>query len=359
MHAFYAVTLALQISFGHGDHSGGPEPTIPPPLPADEAERGRFLLERGAVSQAIALSAAPKDPHAMLVRGMARARKQKFVEAEADFAAAIAAIAARDRTGCAVDARVFGCGGAENGGATRGRSSECRCDAGFWESLAAEAAYERAYAEFDAGDLKKAEASLRALTEKRPRHADAHALAAEIAVKRGDFDFALASARNAVGAKGDHKWATHLVGQILFKQKKFVEAAAAYQRHIEIDPECHEGRIELARSLRETGRLKDAEREYASSLCYHLDDADAHFGAGESALAEGRLVPAIYHLKRAAEIRPNLKPAVDLLARAEAAVGDRYAFVWKYFVSWIPAAVIALASAIVLIRLRRRIANRP
>jgi tetratricopeptide (TPR) repeat protein len=306
------------------------------------------------VSQAIALLSTPKDPHAVLVRGMARARKQKYVEAVADFADALAGIAARDLAGCAVDARVYGCGGAENGGATRGRTSECRCDAGYWESLAAEAAYERAYSEFDAGDLKKAEASLRALTEKRPRHADGHALAAEVAQKKGDFDLALASARNAVSAKADHKWATHLVGQILFRQKKFAEAAVAYQRHIELDPECHEGRLELARALRETGRLKDAEREYASSLCYHLDDADAHLGAGESALLEGRMIPALYHLARAAEIRPDSKLAVELRARAEAALGERYAFVWKYFVSWIPAAVIALVALVVIVRLRRR-----
>jgi len=89
---------------------------------------------------------------------------------------------------------------------------------------------------FYADQLTQAERVLLALRQKRPQQADCSFWLGMIAVKRGQSEQALKHFQQTISLAADYALAYYFIGDIYLTGKKWLEAAAAYQRCAEINP---------------------------------------------------------------------------------------------------------------------------
>jgi tetratricopeptide (TPR) repeat protein len=138
-----------------------------------------------------------------------------------------------------------------------------------------------------------------------------------------------------------------LLGAIFVDQKRFPEAAKAFQKALEADPDHRQASIELAGVLMEMGQPKEAVPHYLKAIERRQDDPElhfklglaylrsrelgkgisslefsiqlrstplAHYNLGNALLGAGKVKEAMANYSAAIELDPNLIPAANNLA---------------------------------------------
>ena len=135
------------------------------------------------------------------------------------------------------------------------------------------------------------------------------------AAMAGDFDKAL-ELTGEMGEKAQNRTDYHLIRAGLLNRKQAVdEAIAAYQRALEIDPECRTAWAGLARALvrkKDWAGAEEAARR-ATGLFFH--NPQAHYLIGAACQFQGRPADACVALAHAVKQAPGFIRAFRLLAR--------------------------------------------
>jgi tetratricopeptide (TPR) repeat protein len=119
-------------------------------------------------------------------------------------------------------------------------------------------------------------------------------------------DFARAEAlyRQVVAAAPDaKKWSD--LGVILKTQGKHEEAAAAYQRAIELDPKDATTHYNLGNLLRDLGQVDGAVASYRRAVGTNPRLSDAHINLGRLLIEKGRTDEALSHMQAAGGANPR------------------------------------------------------
>jgi tetratricopeptide (TPR) repeat protein len=96
-----------------------------------------------------------------------------------------------------------------------------------------------------------------------PNHAQALAYLGDIAMKEDHFDQALPYLEKSIQQRKDLRIAYVDLGAVLMQQKRYPEALAALQQAVTLDPTQPDAHFRLGRLYQATGKLTDAEREFA------------------------------------------------------------------------------------------------
>ncbi len=119
-------------------------------------------------------------------------------------------------------------------------------------------------------------------------HADASPLAAIRAkLQAKDFDGARTLAEARIATAPDDADAHFLLGRAELGDEAFEPAAAAFEQAIRLRPSFEAARFNYALSLRKAGKLQRAADAYRVYLAEKPNDADAHYGLGETLEASG------------------------------------------------------------------------
>ena len=97
-----------------------------------------------------------------------------------------------------------------------------------------------------------------------------------------------------------------LLGNIQFKKENYGQAAAAFQKYLELCPNNAEAHISLGLAYEKLGMLDKTEAEYLKSLAID-GNASAAFGLAKLYYEQDKLEPALEHIQKA--IQKNSKSA--------------------------------------------------
>lgn len=107
----------------------------------------------------------------------------------------------------------------------------------------------------------------------------------------------------------------HLLrGHMAYRAGHFAEAANAYHRASEANPESVAAQVDLATALSQIGYLEGAEEHLREALALDSENANVHYNLGSLLLASGQTSGAELHLRRAVSLAPEDAAAVVALA---------------------------------------------
>ncbi len=107
-----------------------------------------------------------------------------------------------------------------------------------------------------------------------------------------------------------------LEGRRAFAVGRYVEAAQAFQKALQSNPESIAARVNLASALGAAGEIEAAKEQYRHVLEVEPDNAAASFNLGTLSLQEGNTEEAVALLKHAVESDPRDDESRAQLARA-------------------------------------------
>ncbi|OGD12308.1 MAG: hypothetical protein A2Y86_06140 [Candidatus Aminicenantes bacterium RBG_13_62_12] len=129
---------------------------------------------------------------------------------------------------------------------------------------------------------------------------------AVISVRYDLEDEALKYLNLALSLDPAHAPSLLLLGNVHFKKGNFNEAAAAFQKYLELRPNDSEAHINLGLTYEKLGMADKSEAEYATAL--GLDgNPSAAFGLAKLCYEQNKLEPALEHIQKA--IEKNVKSA--------------------------------------------------
>jgi len=109
----------------------------------------------------------------------------------------------------------------------------------------------------------------------------------------------------------------HLLrGHMAFRAGHYAEAANAYHRALDAQPNSVPALVDLASALSQLGYLEGAEERLRSALALQPDNANAHYNLGTVLLASGERAGAVVHLRRSLSLAPDDAAVRVALARA-------------------------------------------
>jgi protein O-GlcNAc transferase len=127
--------------------------------------------------------------------------------------------------------------------------------------------------------------------KKKLKGADYEYEKAVVAMKYGLEDESLKYLKQAVAMDPRHAASYNLLGVIQFKKKNFAEAAAAFEKYLELKPDDSEARANLGFVDEALGQPDKAEAEYKKAIA--LDgNANACFGLAKLYLSQKKLPEA-------------------------------------------------------------------
>lgn len=97
-----------------------------------------------------------------------------------------------------------------------------------------------------------------------------------------------------------------LLGDSLFKEGKFEDAAAYYQRAIALDDKSVWAYFGLGKSYQRSGRLPDAITTYKKAIEYNSSKPDIYHWLGEALVLAGKAKEATITYQKAINLNPNL-----------------------------------------------------
>ncbi|HUB67204.1 MAG TPA: tetratricopeptide repeat protein [Candidatus Methylacidiphilales bacterium] len=116
-------------------------------------------------------------------------------------------------------------------------------------------------------------------------------------------------------AKNPGCWeAYNNLGSALAQQGQIDEAAALFQKALEIDPQYAEACDNLGNVLLQKGQLNEAIFLFRKVLATVSNDADAHYNLGRALMEQGDLEKATAQFQQALEINPTFADAENNLA---------------------------------------------
>jgi tetratricopeptide (TPR) repeat protein len=131
--------------------------------------------------------------------------------------------------------------------------------------------------------------------------------------KEGRLDDAAQAYRRAIEADRSNLELYNELGSTYFAQKKFSEAAAAFQEATARDPNYALGWYNLAHALRKADRRSEAAAAYRQYIRLRPDDPDPYYGLGQTLKGLGDVAGAISAFRRYIDMekRPEEQRWVD------------------------------------------------
>jgi tetratricopeptide (TPR) repeat protein len=134
------------------------------------------------------------------------------------------------------------------------------------------------------------------------------------ALEERDYTRAVEAFRQAVAAS-PNDYAAHFNFAFAFTMAgQHAEAAAEYQKVLDLHPGVFEAQVNLAASLLRLDRLPDAEKAYRAALSLKPESASAEAGLGQALARQSHLAEAEPHYRKAATLDPTYKDSLLELA---------------------------------------------
>ncbi len=172
------------------------------------------------------------------------------------------------------------------------------------------------------GNLDAAERIYGAVLEFLPDQPDALHFLGVLLHQRGDSSRGAELIRRAISRAPASFGLYNNLGNVLYEDEQFEEAALAYERAIELQPNAGTYN-NLGVTRRVQGRFEDAEAAYQRAIELDPKHADAHNNFGNFLGSRGRILEALDHFCRALALRPNHPEARRQLGVAYAALGRK------------------------------------
>ncbi len=135
--------------------------------------------------------------------------------------------------------------------------------------------------------------------------------------RRGQIDEAAAHFERALELKPDCALAQYDFGRTLADVGQSDEAMAHYQEALKINPRYADAHFSLAKVLAGRRRFDEAITHYEEAIDIRPDDANAHNNLGSALASCGRIDEAIVQYQKALEIKPDDTAARDNLGEAQ------------------------------------------
>jgi tetratricopeptide (TPR) repeat protein len=120
--------------------------------------------------------------------------------------------------------------------------------------------------------------------------------------------------RTTIATNPDSFMGHNNLGAIFLQQNRLDEAAAHFQRAVEIEPASHNAHFNLAQINLHYGRVDAAIAHFEKVLEIQPDDAQTHHDLAAALLQSGRAEAAVAHCETALKLQPNFVAARSSLA---------------------------------------------
>ncbi len=166
------------------------------------------------------------------------------------------------------------------------------------------------------GRYDDALAELQQVTDKRPDYVDAHVNLSICAYMIKDYSKAAHAAHTAVSLDAKDAIAWRLYGAAVFALKRPKKALACYRKAVQYSPSDIDTNMELAHILRVLHKVDEAQQVYRRMIREHKAVDKALSGLGEMALQMGDYTTAVALYKKMASLQPQAKKPLARLAWA-------------------------------------------
>ncbi|MCC3573324.1 MAG: tetratricopeptide repeat protein [Microcoleus sp. PH2017_40_RAT_O_B] len=184
----------------------------------------------------------------------------------------------------------------------------------------------RIYLEGDEQDRKKVRDSY-SIVNASFSHAKPHYSLGKVFAKKGEWDKAISSYRQALDLTSDSAEIYQSLGDALVKKSELDEAVIIYQKAIEIQPSLWEVHHNLGDVLQVQGRLDEAVAAYRRAIAFNPDFSWSHNNLGDVLIKQEMWEEAAQAYKSAIGLNPgfhwshyNLADALVQLERWEEAI---------------------------------------
>ena len=155
----------------------------------------------------------------------------------------------------------------------------------------------------------EAYSALQKAVELLPADAETHSNLGKALSDQGRLAEAEASYRRALELEPDMALAHNNLGVALADQGRPADAEACYRRALELQPGLAMAHGNLGNALRDQGRLADAEASYRKALALDPGSAVVHNNLGNALREQGQLAEAQACCHRALELKPDYAEA--------------------------------------------------
>lgn len=191
------------------------------------------------------------------------------------------------------------------------------------DALHAEAANELATLLVQQGDFSGAEAVFRKRLELAPDDLDAASRFVAFLIRKPDLGMAEQEARKLAAMAGQGGRGEFALGQVMMAQGRFVDAAAAYRRAVELRPGDTLPLEGLAKALTLQGQIETLIKFLDDTVSRQPDHLVAKLLLGRAQAAQGNTVVAQQTLRDLISWRPEFLPAYVELALTQKDQKDR------------------------------------
>ncbi|MGK0171928.1 MAG: tetratricopeptide (TPR) repeat protein [Gammaproteobacteria bacterium] len=175
-----------------------------------------------------------------------------------------------------------------------------------------------AFAYIKAGDLDKAESMAQQVLKEAPDNADAFTTIAEIALRREDYEKAVATADEALANNPNFSVALWAKGVALEKIGNITAATEVYRKLSTLAGQTENGKQALARMLLAGKQIKEAE----TLLRGMTDSGPTHYLRAGVAVSQGKFEEAKRQLQLSLKFSPNAPTTLLVMAMLNHREGD-------------------------------------
>ena len=158
--------------------------------------------------------------------------------------------------------------------------------------------------------------------QETPQTSLGYAVMAKKNQRQGKLVEAAAAYRKALELNPNSAWSYFHLGETLSKLQKWDEAIAAYQQAIKLNPNSGSFHYNLAEAFMQKGSLDEAIAHYFKTIAIKPSFSIAHNGLGEALAKQGKLVEAVDYFRKAVELNSNFSRAYGNLAEVLAEQGQ-------------------------------------
>ncbi len=167
----------------------------------------------------------------------------------------------------------------------------------------------------DLGQIDEALKHFQTVAEISPSDPNAWYNVARMLFLQGDNESAVENYERALRLRPDFAEALNNIGYIYASQGRLDDAVEYYNRAIAADEKFTLAYNNLGNALLAANEMDAAEAAYANAARQNPEDVFAWFNLGRVEALRGNRAAARVHLERAAALKPDFKPALDLLGR--------------------------------------------
>ncbi len=173
------------------------------------------------------------------------------------------------------------------------------------------------------GNTKQATQDLQTVLQKNPNSLQALMLMTLTDLRTRNFKSALTSAQKFVTAYPKLPLSYNMLGAAWLGNNNSAEAEKNFKLSLQLKPDYHEARRNLANLYRVSGRYADAKRELQTVLTTDRTNVRTMLALAQVASAQNKTEETIEWLRRAVEVNPKSLPPRLALANAYLRLGDR------------------------------------